>query len=303
MPTTYPPGAPTVSGQLITVDRLMNSPVIVQRMLRTLVQQRLIGDKLLSGRVDLTGSGTALYEISESIFPDYSAEKVAALMEYALSTDQPGLVGVASTDKWGLAEEIADETVARNRYDVAARKLIKLANRLAFQFDAMVLAAIGSAVTQTQAATATWSGASATPFLDVLLGVAQSDTLNMGYVIDTLVLSPTYYARLLATPAVLGSLPREGNSPILTGNTVQFAGLTFLKSTNLPSGVNVMVLDSTQLGSIGYEELGGGYTGGADEVQSKVFRKDANDGFRIQARLVRVPMIQEPGAAVKLTGV
>jgi hypothetical protein len=48
MPTTYPPGAPTVSGQLITVDRLMNNPVIVQRMLRTLVQQRLIGDKLLS---------------------------------------------------------------------------------------------------------------------------------------------------------------------------------------------------------------------------------------------------------------
>jgi hypothetical protein len=137
----------------------------------------------------------------------------------------------------------------------------------------------------------------------VLLGVAQSDTLNMGYVIDTLVLSPTYYARLLATPAVLASLPREGNSPILTGNTVQFAGLTFLKSTNLPSGVNVMVLDSTQLGSIGFEELGGGYTGSAHEVvQSKVFRKEHNDGFRIQARLVRVPMIQEPGAAVKLTG-
>jgi hypothetical protein len=46
-------------------------------MLRTLVQQRLVGDKALSGRVDLTGSGSAVYEIAESIFADMQAEIVA----------------------------------------------------------------------------------------------------------------------------------------------------------------------------------------------------------------------------------
>jgi hypothetical protein len=60
----------------------------------------------------------------------------------------------------GLAEEIADETVARNRYDVAARKLIKLANRLAFQFDAMVLVGHRVRGHADPGRSAAWSGAS-----------------------------------------------------------------------------------------------------------------------------------------------
>jgi hypothetical protein len=82
----------------ITVDRLINNPVLIYRLLRTLVQQRLVGDKLLGGRVDLTGSGSVVYEIAESIFADMQAEIVAALMEYPLTTDTPGTIAaVAST--------------------------------------------------------------------------------------------------------------------------------------------------------------------------------------------------------------
>lgn len=304
MPTTYPPAPATVAGQNITVDRLMNSPVVVQRLLRTLVQQRLIGDKLLAGRVDLTGSGSVVFEVAESIFSDFSSERVAALMEYPNTTDQPGTVSTANTDKWALATEVSDEAIARNRIDVVQRKLIKLANRIAFGFDTLVLSAVGSSVTQTQAVASSWTGATPNQFLDILLAVAQADVLNQGYVIDTIVLKPVPFARLISSTPVLAALPRESNgSPILTGNLAQFAGLKFLKSTNLPPSVDAMVLDSTQLGSIAWEELGGGYVGSAQEgVQSKQFRKEANDGWRIQGRLVRVPMIQEPNAAVKLTG-
>jgi hypothetical protein len=38
-------------------------------------------------------------------------------------------------------------------------------------------------------------------------------------------------------------------------------------------------------------------------VESKVFRIDKQDGVRIQARKVQEPVVVEPGAAVKLTGV
>jgi len=301
---TYPAAPPTLNGQLITVDRLVNSPVIIYRLLRTLVQQRLIGDKLLTGRVDLTGSGSAIFEIAESIFPGFSAERIAALMEYPNTTDAPGTAAVATTDKWGLGTDISDEAIARNRMDVAARKLVKLANQLAFQLDQLVLSAIGSSVTQTQPVVAGWNTANADQFLDILLAVAQADALNQGYVIDTIALKPVPFARLIASKQILGTLPREGSgNPVLTGNIVNFAGLQFLKSTNLPPTVDGMVLDSTQLGSIAYEEIGGGYTGSATGVQSKTYRKEGVDGVRIQARLVQVPMIAEPGAAVKLTGV
>ena len=304
MPTTYPAAPPTVNGQTIALDRLMNSPVLIYRLLRTLVQQRLVGDRLLSGRVDLTGSGSVVYEIAESIFTDLPAERVAALMEYPMTTDTPGTPAVASTDKWGLASEVSDEMVARARYDMVIRKLTKLANQIVFQFDALCLSAIGSAVTQTQPATAAWSAAGADPLADILLAAAQVDAKNQGYVVDTVIVKPVGFARLVSASKVIDRAPREGDGSILaTGNLIQIAGLSIWKSTNLPTGVDALVADSTALGSVAYENIGGGYQGQAGEVESKVIRKETADGWRIQARKIAVPMVQEPAAAVKLTGV
>lgn len=305
MPTTYAPQAPTISGDLITVNRLVNTPTLLQRTLRTLVQQRLVGDKVLTGEVDLTGTGAVNYEISEAIMSNKSSEKVDGLMEYPLTDDTPASSAMATTDKWGLATEIADELVARNRMDIAMRKLTKLANRIAFGFDALCLSAVGSAVTQTQAAAASWTTPTSNtdPFTDVALAVATVDSLNLGYAPNMLLATPLRYARLISAAKVIDRAPREGNDPLLlTARMFDFAGLTIVKTTNLPSGVDVMVLDSQLLGSIGWEDLGGDYQGAPNGVQSKRIRKDANDGWRVQGRRVGVPLVQEPGAAVKITG-
>jgi hypothetical protein len=302
MPTTYPPQPATISGDLITVNRLVNSPVLVQRMLRSLTEQRLVGDKILSGKVDLTGTGAANYEISESNMSANLAEQVDALMEYPLTTDASATSAIAAASKWGLATEISDELVARNRMDLAARKLIKLANRIAFGFDSLVLSAVGSAVTQTSAAAAAWNTSTADPFADITRAASVVDTLNQGYEVDTVLATPTRWARLIAAAKVIERLPREGgDTTLLTGRLVRIAGLDIYKTTNLPSGVDAMVLDSRQLGSIGWEDLGGGYMGTADGVQSKRIRKEEQDGWRINGRRVGVPMVQEPGAAVKIT--
>jgi len=303
MPTTYPPQPPTISGQLITVDRLVNSPVLIQRMLRTLVQQRLVGDKVLTGKVDLTGTGAANYDISESIFSAKLAERIAALKEYPLTTDDAATSAIAASDKWGLATEIPDELVARNRIDLASRKLIKLANRIAFGFDALVLSAVGSAVVQTSPAAAAWSAAGADPFADITLAGSVVDALNQGYEVDTVLATPNRWARLIAAAKVIERAPRESDdSLLLTGRLARIAGLDIFKTTNLPAGVEVMVLDSRQLGSIGWEDLGGGYQGPPDGVQSKRIRLEETDAWRIHGRRVGTAMVQEPGSAVKITG-
>lgn len=300
---TYP--SPTsLSGNNITVDWLMNNPKFIDRTLRTIAQQRLIGDKLLAGRVDLTGSGVAVFGVAESIMATRSPEIVAPLSAYPLSDDSPGTPSKVETAKNGLGTEVPDELVKRNRMDVVARKLTKLANRIVFDFDASVLSAIGSAVTQTQAASAAWNAAGADPLLDTLLSGATVDGLNQGYEIDTIVAKPVQWARLVAATKILDRVPREGGSNVvLTGKLVQFAGLNIFKSTNLPAGVDVMVLDSTALGSIAYEDLGGEFTGDPGDLQTHTGRIPGRDGFLIRARKVAVPMIQEPGAAVKVTGV
>jgi hypothetical protein len=303
MPNIYAPQPATISGDQITVNRLINAPTLIQRALRTLVQQRLVGDKVLTGKVDLTGTGAANYEISEAIMSTNLAERVAALMEYPLSTDGTAGSAIASTEKWALAFEISDELIARNRMDTVNRRMIKLANRLAFGFDALILSAVASAVSQTSAAAAAWSAAGADPFADITLAASVSDSLNQGYNIDTVLATPTRFARLISAAKVIERLPREGdNTTMVTGRLAVVAGLTILKTTNMPPAVDVMVLDSTQLGSLGWEDLGGGYQGTADGVQSKRFRLESNDGWRVQGRRVGVPMVQEPGAAVKISG-
>lgn len=302
MPNVYSPTAPTVAGDNITVNRLVNNPVLIQRTLRTLVQARLIGDRVLSGEVDLTGTGSVNFEVSEAIFAASLAERIDDLMEYPLSAEPSAVSQMATVENWGLATMISDKLVARNRIDVVNRKLIKLANRIAFGFDALVLSAVASAVTQTSNAATAWSNTTtADPFADITLAASVVDSLNQGYEIDTVLATPNRWARLISAAKVIERAPREsGDGLLLTGRLAQIAGLNVWKTTNMPAGVDVMLLDSRQLGSIGWEDQGGGYTGSAKGVQSKKIRLEENDGWKIQGRRVGVPIVQEPGAAVKI---
>jgi hypothetical protein len=309
MSQIYAPPAPTTGAETMTVNRFVNSPQLVYRTLRGLAEQRMVGGLILSGRLDLTGSGSAIFEVGESIFANQDSEIVDDLMDYPLTDDTASDVGVAVTEKWGLGTEISDKVIARNRMDIVRRKLLKIANRIAFNFDGLVLSAVGSAVTQTSAAESAWNVDGANPFLDAMLAQAEIDELDEGYLPNVILARPVPYARLVAAAKTMDYLPREGgNNVVLTGRVVQIAGLTIVKTNRLPAGVNVMVLDSTQLGSIAYERLGGGYQGDVADpvgVESKVLPLDGGqrDGVRINCRKVAVPMIQEPAAAIKVTGV
>ncbi|GAB3867365.1 hypothetical protein GCM10028801_41180 [Nocardioides maradonensis] len=297
---------PSLSNGQITVDYLMNNPVILYRALRTLVQQRLVGGRLLTGRVDLTGTGSAVFETNESIFSADDAEIIDQLGEYPLTDTSGATTSIAASLKRGFASMVSDEDVARNRTDIVQRKLIKLANRIVFGFDAIALSAIGTAVTQTQAASAAWNTAGADQFLDLLLSGAKVDALNQGYSVNTVAADPISWARLVASVAKLFAGAMDYADILKNGTILEIAGLSLMKTTNLPSGVKVLVADNTVLGSIGWEDLGGGYMGDPSnplDVEVKRIRDDDRDGWKVQVRKTGVPMVQEPNAAVIVTGV
>lgn len=306
---TYDFPAPTISGNRITVDWLQNDPRRIYRLLRTLVQQRLVSPKLLTGRVDLTGVGSGVYEIAESIFSTQQGETVAPLAQYPLTDAGSPTLATVKDLKTGLATIISDEDIAHNRIDDVMRRLIKIANRLVFQQDAVALALIASAVTETVPSLAAWDTSSGDPFLDVLLAGAEIDEENQGYSADAVATTPTLYAYAISRAVNQGILPREAaNNPVTSDiNAVRIGDLTWVKTTNMPSGVEAIVLDSRMLGSLAYERLGGGYQGDpadmASGVESKRYRKEDVDGVVVQARIVRAPMVQEPNAARVLTGV
>jgi hypothetical protein len=312
--TTYDFPIPTISGQAITVQWLAADPKRIYRLMNGLVQRFLIGHKVLAGRVDLTGSGSAIYEIAEGIVADLASATVNPLSEYPLTTTTPGTLAAIKPLKDGLDSLISDEDIAHNAIDKVMRDLIKIANTLVLKADGLVLAAVASQVTQTQAVTnGAWNTANANPFLDAMLAKATIIGQNKGYNPDTVVVSFVQFAYLVSRAAVLSYIPREtADSVIASGNMVRIAGLQYLATNNGPT--NPLILDSTMLGSLAYENLGGGYNGnarppGANEdnptssgVETKRWRNEDIDGVRFRARLVRAPMVQEPGAAAFITG-
>lgn len=306
MPYTYPAAAPTISGDNVTISRFLNNPALVARRMRTLLEQRFIAARILSQRFDVEG-GAVIFETGESIYANDDPRPIAPLSEYPLSTTTTGVASVAPVVKIGEDEPISDEAIKRLKMSPVNRALLKLANTAVKKVDATALSAIATAVTATQAATGSWSGAGTAAQILADASDVKADilALNMGYDPDTVLLDDVTYAAVLAKFIAAGFLPREGNNPVATGNFPVILGMTWLPTPNLPTAGTAMVLDSTQLGGIGVEDLGGpGYTTVNDTgVQTKVIRQDEVDGYLARVRATNVPVVLEPAAAKKVTGV
>jgi hypothetical protein len=304
----YPPTSPVLTGDVLTVNRFLTSPTAVQRRLRTLADQRFLADVILTGRIQASG-GAISYEQSETIYSDRVPTPVAPGGEYERALAVGGIAALAKVTKYGQDIRITDEAIGRQPATTIQRVLTKLVNRAVNYIDTISLAAIAAAVTQTQSATAAWNAGTADPFLDVMLAEAQVADLAEGYSMDTIVLTSTLYARLVANQKVIGGLARESTNTVTnTGQVTVLAGLVVrpVPASRMPAGISAMVLDSAQLGSLGYEDIPSPeYTGNpASDIQTWT-RRDASatDSWLVRGRRPVVPIVQEPNAAVKLTGV
>lgn len=304
MPTTYPPAAPTLSGDQLTISRFLNNPTAVARRLRTLLEQRYIAARILSDRYDIEG-GAIAYETGESIFTAEDPRPVAPGSEYPLVGIPDGVASIAKPVNWGQDAEITDASIKRRKMNPVERALIKLANSNVKKVDSVALAAVASAVTNSAAAAASWATATAAQILtDAVLAKANIVALNQGYDPDTLVVDDISYAYAFAKLFSAGFMPREAENPLATGVFPKIDGLTWLPTPNLPTAGQALVLDSTQLGGIGREDQGApGYTK-VNEIgtEVKTMREDKNDLWRVRARAIVVPVVVEPAAARKITG-
>lgn len=300
MAYNYPPAAPSLSGDIVSINRFLNSPTLIERRLNDIVAQRFIADVILSGRSQAPG-GAVVYELDEGLFSDSTVEGVAPGADYPVATLSGGSAQLAKIVKWGQDTLVTDEAISRQRLSAVERGLQKLANAVVKQVDSVSLSLISSVVTATSAASAVWSGPSATILRDVMKAKASVIALNKGYDPDTLVVDDLTWALVASDPTVISALRREdASNTVYTGEFPIIAGLRVLPTPNLPVG-GALVCDSMMLGGIATEDLGGGYQGGNVEV--KTIREDANDRWRLRARRPCVPYITDTGAGVFITGI
>jgi len=311
MPYTYPPAPPTLSGDVLSINRFLSNPTLVARRLRTLAEQRFISDALLTQRITAAG-GSVLYETGETIYTDTAPSGVSPGAEYPRTTVSHGTASLAKTTKWGSDVEVTDEAISRQLINPVERAFEKLVNHMVKTVDSVAMSAINSAVTQNTACIAPWNGSGSTPQIlrDVVRAKANIDKLNQGYAPDTLVVDDTTYANFLSDAGIANLLPRETTtSPVQTGSYLVIAGLRVLVSPHVSGGGTssaiALVLDSRALGAMADENLGGpGYvsTNGVG-VQAKTIRQDEADKWLLRSRRVTVPIVLEPAAAWKITGV
>lgn len=293
MPVSYPAPAPSVTTDgVLTISRFLNSPALILRRLRALAENRFIGDVLLSGRVTTSG-GAVQFEQNEPIFTDRIPEAVEPGGDYPLTTLGNGPSLISSVRKWGVDTLVTDEAIKRLLMNPVDRALTKLVNGVVKQVDTVALAAINAAVTQTMAVATAWS-TSTRILRDLLTAKATILALNQGYSPDLAVVDDLTYAILMSDSTISAGLRREDpTNPIYTGQFPVIGGLKILPTPNLPTAGRAYVLDSTMLGAMADEE----------PLSSKSIRDDKYEQWRLRAKRIVVPIVQEPASALMLSGI
>ena len=303
---SYPPAAPSISGELVTISRFLQSPTQIGRRLRGIGDLRFVSDQLLTRQFRSQG-GAVLYEVSEPFLNTRPVKAVAPGSEYPRDTPAQGTAAISAVSKWGEAFFISDERIKRSVYagDEVDRQLLKAVNTVANKVEGLAMAAIGSNVTATSAASATWNNASAQIFRDIELAAATVIDLNLGYNPDTILMSTSKYALMMSDPIIASLRRREATDNPIYGGDIEKVGkfkVVYTSAGNLPSN-DVWIVDSQQLGGMADEvNQDPGYTTGQFNIQVQTKRIAERDGWDLWARRLTVPIVTEPGAGIRITG-
>src|SRR5918996_4830931 len=140
---SYPPGAPTISGDTVSISRFLSNPAALGRRLRTFRDLRFVSDQILTGRYRLEG-GAILYEQSEPFVSGRPVEKVSPGSVYPGADLPSGTAAIGAAGKWGQKTPLTDEAIRRSRFpgqevDKALRKVI---NSVIKQVDGITMSAV-----------------------------------------------------------------------------------------------------------------------------------------------------------------
>ncbi|GAA3251649.1 MULTISPECIES: phage major capsid protein [Nonomuraea] len=303
-----PPGAPTLAGDLLTIHRLLQSPEQLRRRLRTLDDMRFVADQILTQRWRSSG-GAVLFEVSEPIMTSRPVEPVSPGSTYPYAPTADGAAGLSAVQDWGQASRLTDAAIKRRVRggDELDRVLRKILNTVIAKIDALAIAAVASAVTNTVNADTyggAWNGTTPNILRTLEAAKAFIADLDMGYEPDTVLLSSEMYAIMVSDDRVNNLRRRETtDNPIYGGDVEMIDDLVVVKApaARLPAA-DVWVLDSRQLGGMA-DEVGAdpGYVMAEMGVQVQSERIARANAWDIWARRLTVPVVQEPGAAVRIT--
>jgi hypothetical protein len=290
------------SGTLTTAELhlLLANPTVLSRRIAEISSMRFNADYQLSGRFDGTGGGM-FYETLVDAFAGEDPEAVAPNGEFRNVVLDDGTVVSAATVKWGLETIFTDEKVARQGITHVNRGILRLVNTIVRHVDSIAMAVIQSRVTSTfTVPEPTTAGA----LVEGLTTIRQErGDLGLGIDLDTVVLKPADYAKVIGMLVDDKALPREQGNIVVSGNLpVDALGYTWATTPHYQGTVPLLV-DRENLGGMADEDLQSpDYTRDPTSNIDVFTERTGRDGRRVRARRVTVPVVTEPMAGVRLLG-
>lgn len=308
MPINYPPSGPVITDGVLTIHSFLQSPTAVQERVRDLAGGVFIADTLFPTGVP-AGGGAVSYQVSSPLVTDRDPSAVAPGGEYELALAQGGVSQLAEVTKYGQDVRITDESIGRLKIAVLDRALRQVVNRARNFIDTLALAVAAAAITQTYTSTNAWNTAGADPLLDVMLAGSsvENTNLEMGFEPNLLLVTGTLYSRLASNKGVVAGLQANNSNSVVTSGQIQQIGgkrVVSVPDSRMPAGVPAMLVDPLAFGSYAYEDIPSPeYQGAASGIQTFTRRDPkATDSYLVRGRRTFVPLVENPGAAIKLLG-
>lgn len=294
MATTYPPAPPSIDGQgRITVEQFLKNPSRVQRVITDLTNERFLAERIF-GSGDAQGGAVIYDQVTASeLYTDRDVQAIEAGSEFPIVSSGESAPKVAAVTKWGGAALLTYEAVRRDSRDTLNRELTKLRNTIVRKVDTVAIAALDAAPILTDVGTDWSDSVNGNPVLDLAAGRSAIDDQDMGYTADTILINPAQMVDLVGRKDVRDSLPREGvaANPIASGQLGNFMGFTWYVTNRVAAGT-AYILASTMAGSL-RDEL---------PLYSRPIDQPERERWLVQAARVTVPVVTDPKAVLKLTG-
>lgn len=146
----HPLDPPTLSGNRITVDLMLQQPTRITTMIRDLTLTRFIADRIFTSGGGVTG-GAIVYDQATGNDWWYTSRDVQEVQpgtEFPIVTDERPVPRVERVRKYGGKTFILDEAKDRNNGADFAKQIIKLSNTIVRKINARAVEVLEAAIAE-----------------------------------------------------------------------------------------------------------------------------------------------------------
>jgi len=294
-PLAYAPLVPTVdaNGIIGNLEFWLNQPARVQRVARSLVNQRFVADVIFGTGPQASGGAVMYDQVTENdLYLTRDVQEIQAGADYPVLTDEAPTPKMAAVKKWGGRVFVTDEDRDRNAYNVVTRELTKLGNTVIRKVDGVAIASLLAAPILSDVGTDWSDPVAGDPIGDIVNGRQLSNALDMGYELDTVLINSQEEASLLGIKTFRESLSDPSKDAIVRGaNLGKVMRMDFIVSNRITPG-EAIILERGTVGGISNEV----------PYQTKTYREEGADKTWVQGSRRVVPYVTDPKAVVRLTG-